>query len=190
MDFWEKLRLRKCLSGSTPPWFCVKKNCFFFQNQLSFLGRVVLLIHFNLFLPSLMWVQNKHLGECNLAKRACNCAKTNKQKKQTITYISACNWSQTNKDIDVWESKTLMWNYLQRNKEPNKATLRSRSLDGNWTDIGKTDCAGFGMGMGCIGEERYTIYQFIDLQLNNIVLFFSLTFSKDDYFLNLLKFGR
>ena len=113
-----------------------------------------------------MWVQNKHLGECNLAKRACNCAKTNKQKKQTITYISACNWSPTNKDIDAWESKNLMWNYLQRNKEPNKATLRSRSLDGNWTDIGKTDCAGFGMGMGCIGEERYTIYQFIDLQLN------------------------
>ena len=78
MDFWEKLRLRKCLSGSTPPWFCVKRSVCS-EPILFFLGTVVLLIHFNLFLPSLSWVQNKHLGECNLVKRACNCAKTNKQ---------------------------------------------------------------------------------------------------------------
>ena len=37
-----------------------------------------------------------------------------------------------------------------------------------------------------LSVERYLT----ELCVSNIVLFFSLTFSKDDYFLNLLKFGR
>ena len=95
MDFWEKLRLRKCLSGWEPPWFCVE---FFFPEPFFSLGTVVLLIHFNLFVPSLiMWVQIKHLGECNVAKCACNCEKTNKEiNKQSPVKVHAIDRQQTN----------------------------------------------------------------------------------------------